>query len=64
MVKTLPSSAGVQVQSLVRELRSHVPRGQNTKHKPYCNKFNKKFKNYTHTHTHTHTTLKKNGQRT
>ena len=31
MVKTLPSDAGVQVQSLVRELRSHMPCNQKAK---------------------------------
>ena len=52
----------------LRELRPHMPRGQNTKtkQKQYCNQFNKDFKNgphqkkknkrlgqrYTHTHTH------------
>ena len=38
---------GVQVQSLARELRSHIPQGQrvkNIKQKLYCNKFNKDFK--------------------
>ena len=41
---------GVQVQSLVRELRFHMPLGQESKHKhkPYCNKFNKGFKNGPH----------------
>ena len=37
----------VQVQSLVTELKSHMPRGQknqkNIKQKRYCNKFNKDF---------------------
>ena len=34
------------VQSLVKELRSHMPRGQkNRKQKQYSNKFNKDFKN-------------------
>ena len=56
MVKTSPSSVGVgggrgMAQSLVRELRSHMPQGQkekkpkNLKQKQYCNKFNKDFKN-------------------
>ena len=38
---------GVQVQSLVGELRSHKPLGQKakTKQKQYYNKFNKDFKN-------------------
>ena len=31
MVKTLPSNAGVQVQSLVGELRSDMPRSQKIK---------------------------------
>ena len=41
---------GLQVQSLVRELRFHMPLGQESKHqnKPYCNKFNKGFKNGPH----------------
>ena len=42
---------GVQVWSLVRELRSHMPRSQKTeniKQKQYCNKFNKEFKNGPH----------------
>ena len=37
---------GMQVRSLVGELRSHVPRGQKAKtlkQKQYCNKFNKDF---------------------
>ena len=38
---------GVRVQSLVRELRSHMPWGQKKRHK-YCNKFNKDFKNGPH----------------
>ena len=33
MVKTLPSNAGVPVQSLVGELRSHMPCNQKPKHK-------------------------------
>ena len=36
------------VQPLVRELRSHMPHGQNIKQKQYCNKFNKNFKNDPH----------------
>ena len=37
---------GMPVQSLVKELRSHMPRGQkNRKQKQYSNKFNKDFKN-------------------
>ena len=41
---------GVQVRSLVGELRSHVPHSQKTKtkQKQYCNKFNKDFKNGPH----------------
>ena len=43
---------GVQVQSLVRELRSHIPRGKknpkNIKQKQYCNKLNKHLKNGPH----------------
>ena len=43
---------GVRIQSLVRELRSHLPRGQkkpkNIKQNQYCNKFNKDFKNGPH----------------
>ena len=38
---------GVQVQTLARELRSHIPQGQrvkNIKQKLYCNKFNKDLK--------------------
>ena len=36
----------VRIQSQVRELRSHLPRGQKTKKtQKYCNKFNKDFKN-------------------
>ena len=48
MVKTSPFGAGVQVRSLVGELKSHMPPGQknqNTKQNQYCNKFNKDFKN-------------------
>jgi len=55
VVKTSPSSSGeVLVQSLVRELKSHLPQDQKPKHKrqkkqnakqeQYCNKFNKDFK--------------------
>ena len=42
---------GVRVRSLLRELRSHMPRGQenqNIKQKQYCNKFNKDFKSGPH----------------
>ena len=41
----------VWVESLVVELRSHMPCGQKPKHKQqkqYCNKFNKDFKNGQH----------------
>ena len=39
----------VQFQSLVKELRYYMPQGQKTpKHKQYCNKFNKNFKNGPH----------------
>ena len=53
MDKTSPSSARaeVQIQSLVGELRLHMPysqRKQNIKQKPYCNKFNNDFKNGPH----------------
>ena len=50
VVKTLPSMQGVQIQSLVGELRSYMPWGQKTKtkQKQYCNKFNKDFKNGLH----------------
>ena len=44
-VKTSPFNAErAQVQSLVEELRFHIPPGQknqNTKQKQHCNKFNK-----------------------
>ena len=41
---------GVQVQSLVRELRSHMPCNQKTKYKTKqcCNKFSEDFKNGLH----------------
>ena len=42
---------GMQVQFLVRELRSHMPQAKKPKHirqKQYCNKFNKDFKNGPH----------------
>ena len=42
---------GMQVWSLVRDIRSHLPcsqRNQNMKQKKYCNKFNKDFKNDPH----------------
>ena len=41
------SMQGVQIRSLVGELRSHMPPGQknkNIKQKQYCSKFNKDFK--------------------
>ena len=43
-VKTLPSNTG-DVQSLVRDLGSHKPHGQNPKHKTeqHCNTFKKNF---------------------
>ena len=44
-------SQGVQVGSLVRELRSvclRAKKNQNIKEKQYCNKFNKYFKNSPH----------------
>ena len=46
VVKTLLPMQRVPVRFLVRELRSHIPCGQKTKHteqKQYCNKFNKDF---------------------
>ena len=48
VIKISPSGQGVQVQSLVEELRSHMPCGQKNqsiKQKQYCNKFNKDLKN-------------------
>ena len=42
---------GVQVQSLVGELRPHMPQGQknqNAKQKQYCDKFNEDSKNGLH----------------
>ena len=47
-VKASPFNSGVQVQSLFRELRSYMTHSQKNKkikHKQYCNKFNKDFKN-------------------
>ena len=44
---TLPSGAGAQVRSPVRELRSHMLVARKPKHKKqkqYCNKFNKGLK--------------------
>ena len=38
----------VRIQSLVRELKSHTPHGQNIKQKQHGNKFNKHFKNGPH----------------
>ena len=53
------SVQGVQVQTLIRGLRSHPhasqPENQNTKQKQYSNKFNKDFKSGPH--------LKKGGGR-
>ena len=43
MVKTSLAMQEVRVQSLVRELRPHMPPDQNIKEKQYCNKFNKDF---------------------
>ena len=49
VVRTSPSNAQeAWVQSLIGELRSHMPRGQknqNVTQKQYYNKFNKNFKN-------------------
>ena len=48
VARTSPSNTGIQVQALLRELKSHKPHGQknqNIKQKHYCNKFNKDFKN-------------------
>ena len=50
VVKTSPA---VRVQSLIRELRSHIPHAswpkkRNLKQKQYCNKLNKGFKNDPH----------------
>ena len=39
---------GLQVRSLVGELRFHMPLDQKVKQKQYCNKFNKNFKNGSH----------------
>ena len=45
---------GMRFQSLVGELRYHVPRGQKPKHKTeeYCNKFNKDSQNWSTTEKH------------
>lgn len=46
VVMMSPSKAGVQVRSLVRELRSYMPHGQKNKtlkQKQCSNKFNKDF---------------------
>ena len=52
LLKTWPSGAGVWVQSLIGELRSHMSWGQKKKkqqkQKQYCNKFIKDFKNGPH----------------
>ena len=48
VVKTSPSNAGVVGQSLIWELRSHMPhvkKTQNIKQKQYCKRLNKNFKN-------------------
>ena len=47
------SVQGVHVRSLIRQLRSHLPGGQNNqnggkKKKQYCNEFNKDFKKMVH----------------
>jgi len=41
---------GVQVRSLIGDLRSHIPcsQNQNIKQEEYCNQFNKDLKNGTH----------------
>ena len=47
VVNTLLSNVGVHIQSLVQELKSHMPCGQKPERKQqklYCNKFNKDFK--------------------
>ena len=48
VVKTSPSNAGVVGQSLIWELRSHMPHVKKKyiyiKQKQYCNKFKKDFK--------------------
>ena len=44
----------VQVQSLIRELRAHIPWSQkhkNIKQKKYCNNFNKDFEKIVHNHS-------------
>ena len=48
VLTTLPSSAGVLFQSLVRKIRSHMlcsQKNQNIKLKQDCNQFNQDFKN-------------------
>ena len=47
-LRLCPLMQEVWVQSLVRELRSHISHGQKTKsikQEQYCNKFNKAFEN-------------------
>ena len=48
IVNTLPSKEGCRFDTAplvaVGELRSHIPQGQKTKQKQYCNKFKKDFK--------------------
>ena len=50
VVKTLPSNAGGVGSIPIKELKSHMPRNQNTKtkQKRYCNKYNTDFKNGPH----------------
>ena len=53
VAETSPSNAGagVQVRSLVGEVRFHMPHGQkkqNLTQKQYCSKFNEDFKNGPH----------------
>ena len=55
LVKTLPSSVEIPVQSLISELRSHMPCSRKTnkqtntiKQKQCCNTFNKDFKEGPH----------------
>lgn len=44
VVKIRPTSAGVQVQPLVRELRSHIPHNHETvTQRQCCSEFNKDF---------------------
>ena len=49
MVRSSSSGAGMWVQSLAREPRSHMPHGKKSiKQKQCCNKFNKDFKSDPH----------------